>query len=621
MAEADLEARRWLERFARRHGRPLRVLHIGNIANNAYNNARIQRSRGIDADVISYGADHVTSTPEWEDANVTGPVDPWLPDWWAVGLGDWRRPPWFVQGPMFMCLCYLRSRHTRRQGDANRVRASLIADYWQKVADADARTGVSRAGGPFDDQALATSRALGYVAVGEAGARARLVEWAAAAGSPDALLRHKVRLLTDVVAPAVRRALDGERLSPVDRMILALNRRVRGRRGPASLPRHEAVAGTPSSGRTRAALASAWGLLLFALTRPFATLGEPRPEPSTAVLDGRFERLHREHLPAARERDVADDVAAARRLAAAPWAEVLAHYDIVQGYSTDGVIPLYHGLENFTAYEHGTIRAIPFEDDTQGRLCNLTYRCAPRVFVTNTDVLPSVARLQIPAERVVRLPHALDDEKLRAFRDGHPHLEPPAGPPVFLSPTRHHWARGTLSWLKGNDVFLRAAARLAEAGCAFSIVLVEWGAEVDDSKALIAELGLSARVRWVPMMSKKSLWTAYCRAHAVVDQFAIPALGGVGMEALALGRRLITRLDEPTLAGFFGACPPVLNAATQDEVERAMRRVLDDPQDRDGLGAAGRGWIETYHSAARIVALQVRAYREIVERVADAAGG
>jgi glycosyltransferase involved in cell wall biosynthesis len=188
---------------------------------------------------------------------------------------------------------------------------------------------------------------------------------------------------------------------------------------------------------------------------------------------------------------------------------------------------------------------------------------------------------------------------------------------VFVSPTRHHWARGTDSWLKGNDVFLRAAGRLAAAGRAFSVVLVAWGAEVDDSKALIDELGLSDRVRWVPMMSKRRLWAAYCRAHAVVDQFAIPALGGVGIEALALGRRLITRVDEPTLADFFGACPPVLNAATVAEVERAMRGVLDDPADHRGLGTAGRVWIETYHSAARIMALQLGAYRDLVGTAAD----
>ena len=48
-------------------GRKLRVLHIGNIANNAYNNARIQRQYGIDADVLCHDYYHVMATPEWED--------------------------------------------------------------------------------------------------------------------------------------------------------------------------------------------------------------------------------------------------------------------------------------------------------------------------------------------------------------------------------------------------------------------------------------------------------------------------------------------------------------------------------------------------------------------------
>lgn len=32
---------RWLEAFRARHGRAPRILHIGNIANNAYNNAKL----------------------------------------------------------------------------------------------------------------------------------------------------------------------------------------------------------------------------------------------------------------------------------------------------------------------------------------------------------------------------------------------------------------------------------------------------------------------------------------------------------------------------------------------------------------------------------------------------
>ena len=77
----------WLADFERSAGRPLRVLHIGNIANNAYNNALIQRQRGIDAYVLSFDYYHIMATPEWEDADFSGDIgDDFFPDWWAVDL-------------------------------------------------------------------------------------------------------------------------------------------------------------------------------------------------------------------------------------------------------------------------------------------------------------------------------------------------------------------------------------------------------------------------------------------------------------------------------------------------------------------------------------------------------
>src|SRR5215510_1061414 len=76
-----------LAEFERRKGRKLRVLHIGNIANNAYNNAKIQRQRGIDADVLSFDYYHIMACPEWEDAEFLGKIeDDNFPDWWAVDL-------------------------------------------------------------------------------------------------------------------------------------------------------------------------------------------------------------------------------------------------------------------------------------------------------------------------------------------------------------------------------------------------------------------------------------------------------------------------------------------------------------------------------------------------------
>ena len=51
------------------------------------------------------------------------------------------------------------------------------------------------------------------------------------------------------------------------------------------------------------------------------------------------------------------------------WAKLFAHYDLVCGYATDGMYPMLVGGVPYVAFEHGTIRNIPFEPTPQGRLC------------------------------------------------------------------------------------------------------------------------------------------------------------------------------------------------------------------------------------------------------------
>ncbi|MBI3180432.1 MAG: hypothetical protein HYZ27_12270, partial [Deltaproteobacteria bacterium] len=53
----------------------MKVLHVGNIANNAYNNAKFLRRAGIDASVLVYDYTHVMGQPEWEDAEFHEQVD------------------------------------------------------------------------------------------------------------------------------------------------------------------------------------------------------------------------------------------------------------------------------------------------------------------------------------------------------------------------------------------------------------------------------------------------------------------------------------------------------------------------------------------------------------------
>jgi glycosyltransferase involved in cell wall biosynthesis len=101
-------------------------------------------------------------------------------------------------------------------------------------------------------------------------------------------------------------------------------------------------------------------------------------------------------------------------------------------------------------------------------------------------------------------------------------------------------------------------------------------------------------------------------AHAVVDQFLTPAMGSVVFESLALGCRVITALDEPTVSEFFGEMPPILNGQESEEIAAVMRRVIEDPEDSAGVGRAAQDWFRRRHSTERILDLEVNAYAGIL---------
>lgn len=83
--------------YHRRLGRPLRVAHVGNIANNAYLAAKHQRTLGIDAYVFSPDYVHVMGFPEWEECNFErdsnrGHFDSNFPE------VHFEKPSWFFWG-------------------------------------------------------------------------------------------------------------------------------------------------------------------------------------------------------------------------------------------------------------------------------------------------------------------------------------------------------------------------------------------------------------------------------------------------------------------------------------------------------------------------------------------
>ena len=160
---------------------------------------------------------------------------------------------------------------------------------------------------------------------------------------------------------------------------------------------------------------------------------------------------------------------------------------------------------------------------------------------------------------------------------------------------------------------IRAAGLLKRAGYDFRVAFVEWGQEIEASKTLIESEEVADRVIWIKPQSRPIVWKIYTHATAVIDQFRAAAFGGVALEAMALGRRLITRYDAKAGEAFFASPPPILEAASDQDVFRQMRAALNDPEDRQGLGLAARAWMEREHSVER----QMRAQFAVFARMAS----
>jgi len=570
----------WVREFTERNGRPPRVLHVGNIANNAYINAKIQRRYGVEADVVAFDYYHIMGNPEWEDATFSGDVDEFFPDWWSVGLGDWERPSWFVQGPQRTCIAYLVARTAQ---DVKAMRSS-----WRRLR--------------LERWLLTRStRWATFVRVAFLATRATY--------APRSARAMAMQMLSTGRIPGPSWVL--EALARIERLLRLLPRKLRGLWRAV----HASANGTP----LREALAI--HLMPTRLRRYAPANASGRPVAVTAT-DAIAERAlpwieqFRQFFPERADQLSVDDTAPWFELGTM-WREVFVGYDVVQMYATYPAMALAAGIPSWTAYEHGTLRDIPFADDPVGRITALGYRLAPTVFVTNADDLDAAARLGIEQARTVALPHAVDSDKIFSFSERHPHRKRPAGERVhFFAPARHDWADPLSTGQKGNDRVVEALRLLRDEGLAPVVMFVDWGRDAVKTKQLIDELEVVESVAWTPPLRKADLWRAYLDADAVIDQFVMGVMGSVTFEALGLGRRVISALDTDINVRFFGEAPPLLAARSAAEIADAMRLVVEDPQDAGGRGVAARDWFERYHSSERIVDLQLETYERLVRAAA-----
>ena len=290
----------------------------------------------------------------------------------------------------------------------------------------------------------------------------------------------------------------------------------------------------------------------------------------------------------------------------------LASYDCVIAYGMGPAWAAFARVPCVAATWGGDITMLPFYDtgDWEGheavplpepraerfaeaKLQRLGYDRAGRILINDPRFLPFAERLG-HAGKSVRFGLFIDTER---YAPG-PEVElrrsllggADDGLIVFM-PSRHDW------YWKGTDRLLHGFAEAAEGREGAVLVCAGWGADLDRSKQLIAELGIADRVRMLPyVMSKGRLRRYYRAADVVADQFAVGSYGGASLEAMSCARPLLISLD----GGRFDSPPPVVNVFEPQEIARALQELFADPEARAHAGDRAREWVVANHGPSLV---------------------
>ena len=274
----------------------------------------------------------------------------------------------------------------------------------------------------------------------------------------------------------------------------------------------------------------------------------------------------------------------------------------------------------FVAFEHSTMRTLPFENTVQGRLLNLAYRTADACVITNPDVVSSARRLGLKDYRFI--PHPIDETKYATPPNGtetalRRELRQATGAELlFLCPTRHEWSNAFDS--KRSDRVLRAFAAYTQNPDhpRAALILCRWGRDVRASESLIEELGITSHVVWKAPMHKIRLRDHYQACDVVLDQFheAVGTFGTVTAEGLSCALPVIMYFNPGVHEWCLPEMPPIQSALTEDEIAARLSELALDTPRRHAIGRASREWIIRWHGWERCARDHQRLHTEVLSR-------
>ncbi|MED7787548.1 hypothetical protein [Francisella sp. 19X1-34] len=508
-----------------------KVLHIGNIANNAYLNAKILNSdTDIKSDVLSLNYYHIMGCPEWEDYDFKEDYgDDFNPKW---DNRNFKRPSWFSSGNGKFAIKYL-----IHKNKGNNIRALIyrcLAKY-KKTLNLSSNLGIV-----FKDaQFLFIALAIAFVKVDFQYVKS--------------FFKNKTGGLRDKII-----------YKSFITILLLL-----------TIP--------------------LWPLfIVFAYFH--IKLGS---KAETSEIEASINRLYTRLVNLAKS----DYIPTKKELepyirTALMLEELFNYYDLIIGYGIEGIYPLLLG-EKYIAFEHGTIRNLPFQNTPLGFVTRVTYEHANHVIITNADNLLAAQNLKL--KKYTFVPHPINEEPLIKISNDYEDLHSRYNTDfIAFHPSRQHWEKDVRhpDWEKGNDIFIEGFAKFVrDVNSQAKAILISWGLKVEDSKSLIESLGIQDNIIWLKPKGTYEMTRTILGIDLLADQFYLGAFGSTAPRAWLCSKPSMLYLNEDMHEWCFDEMPINIQAKSPEDVFDGLKYIYSCVVDnKHEFGEKSREWYKKHHS-------------------------
>ncbi|MFZ1752683.1 MAG: glycosyltransferase [Caldilineaceae bacterium] len=164
---------------------------------------------------------------------------------------------------------------------------------------------------------------------------------------------------------------------------------------------------------------------------------------------------------------------------------------------------------------------------------------------------------------------------------------------MVMAHMRHSWGEATDPNAKGVDILLRGWKLFCDQKPNLSarLVFMEYGQDIDKTRSLISELGLHARVAWLPKMYRKDIMVGLHMADIVCGEFLNSWISsGVLYEGLVAGKPILAWRDDSLYTDDYPTLYPILKAQTPQSIAERLSEYMQNPIKYKQMGDKGQHW-------------------------------